>query len=78
MKIGIPSLYVTECRHIKVTKDAGTESEQIDFDNGVFVVMATGKPELARDSRNGNGRIEPPIAAHGARERPINGNRITS
>jgi hypothetical protein len=46
MNIGIPTLYVTECRHIKVTKDAGTESVQIDFDNGVFVVLATGKPEL--------------------------------
>jgi hypothetical protein len=50
MRIGIPSLYVTECRHIKVTKDAGTGTIQIDFDHGIFVVLAggdsKGMPEL--------------------------------
>jgi phage-related protein len=46
MKIAIATLYVTDCRHVKVTKHAGTESIEIDFDHGAFVVLATGDPEL--------------------------------
>jgi hypothetical protein len=47
MKITIPSLYVTECRHIKVIKDTSTESIQIEFDNGAFTILVTGTDDVA-------------------------------
>jgi hypothetical protein len=47
MNIGIPSLFATECRHIKVTKNADTESVRIDFDEGVLVIVATGTDDVA-------------------------------
>jgi hypothetical protein len=47
MKIGIPSMWVTECRHIKVTRDTANESVEINFDNGVFVVVVTGTDDVA-------------------------------
>jgi hypothetical protein len=47
MKIAILSMHIHDCRHIKVTKDAGTESIQIDFDNGAFVIQALAPDDVA-------------------------------
>jgi hypothetical protein len=47
MKIAIPSMHIHDCRHIKVTKDAGTENIQINFDNGVFVIQALARDDVA-------------------------------
>jgi len=44
-RITIPTVYVTECRHITITRDKGI-SVHIDFDCGVFTVHALGTPEL--------------------------------
>jgi hypothetical protein len=47
MKIAIPSMHIHDCRHIKVTKDAGTENTQINFGNGVFVIQALAPDDVA-------------------------------
>jgi hypothetical protein len=44
-RIAIPMVYVADCRHITITRDEGI-SIHIDFDDGAFVVHATGTPEL--------------------------------
>jgi hypothetical protein len=47
MKITIPSLYIGECRHIKVTKKADIGSIWIDFDEGVLVIVAASTDDMA-------------------------------